>query len=373
MDASGRMTNRSPNEGATAESNFTGSRVRILLIGAYLPHSAGSRSVAEAMAERLQLRGFDLRLTSRLRSRFLRVMDLLVTTWRSRNLYDVAHVDVYSGAAFRWAEWAVGLIRAGGKPFVLTLRGGNLPMFAQRHPRRVARLLAAATAVTAPSAYLADAMRTIRSDIRIIPNPIALDAYSCSERVAPRPRLVWLRAFHRIYDPTLAVRVLAKVADHEASAHLTMIGADKDGSLANVRSEAKRLGVLHLIDFTGGVPKAKVPELLAASDIFLNTTTIDNAPVSLLEAMATGLIVISTSVGGVPYLIDDEREGLLVPSGDADAMANAVRRALNEPGLAGRLSRGARSRAQASGWNAVLPRWEALFQEVARRGPSQNA
>ncbi len=373
MDASERMTNRPPREQAGAASNFADSPVRVLLIGAHLPHSAGSRSVAEGLAERLQLRGFDLRVTSRLRSRFLRVTDMLVTTWTSRNRYDVAHVDVYSGSAFRWAEWAVRLIRASGKPFVLTLRGGNLPAFARRLPRRVARLLAGAAAVTAPSAYLADATRAMRNDVRIIPNPIALDAYSFSERGTPRPKLVWLRAFHRIYDPTLAVRVLAKIADHDSDAHLTMIGADKDGSLADVRAEATRLGVLHRIDFTGGVPKSKVPALLAASDIFLNTTTIDNAPVSLLEAMATGLIVVSTSVGGIPYLIESEREGLLVPAGDADAMTNAVRRALDEPGLAGRLSCGARSRAQASGWDAALPLWEALFQEVARHDPSRNA
>ena len=373
-DANGRMTTHLPRDEATRrESKPTGRRVRVLLIGTHLPHRAGSRSVAEGMAERLQHRGFDLHLTSRLPSRVLRVMDLLVTTWVWRRRYDVAHVDVYSGAAFRWAEWAVRIIRRSGKPFVLTLRGGNLPAFARRYPRRVARLFSGAAAVTAPSAYLAEAMRAIKSDVRIIPNPIELEAYSYSERDSPRARLVWLRAFHRIYDPTLAVTVLAKVADHEKDAHLTMIGPDKDGSMSVVRAEAKRLGVLHRIDFTGGVPKSDVPALLASADIFLNTTTIDNAPVSVLEAMATGLVVVSTAVGGIPYLIDDEGEGLLVPSGEPEAMANAVRRALYEPGLARRLSRGARSKAQTFGWDAVLPQWEALFLEAARTEPSRNA
>lgn len=358
---------------ARSEINLASRRLRVLLIGTHLPHTAGSRSVAEGLAEGLQQRGFDLDLTSKLRSRFLRVTDLLLTTWASRHRYDVAHVDVYSGAAFRWAEWAVGLIRMAGKPFVLTLRGGNLPEFARRHPERVSRLLSGAAAVTAPSAYLADAMRTAREDVRIIPNPIALPEYTYSERSRPRAKLVWLRAFHRIYDPTLAVRVLAKVAENERDAHLMMIGADKDGSLADVRAEAKRLGVLDRIDFAGGVPKSEVPALLSAADIFLNTTTIDNTPVSLIEAMATGLVVVSTSVGGIPYLVENEREALLVPSGECDAMANAVGRALHEPGLATRLSRGARSRAEQFGWDVVLPRWEALFQEIGRKEPSRHA
>jgi glycosyltransferase involved in cell wall biosynthesis len=355
------------------EGNLASRRVRVLLIGTHLPHTAGSRSVAEGIAEGLQQRGFDLRVTSRLRSRFLRVTDLLVTTWASRHRYDLAHVDVYSGAAFRWAEWAVGLIRMAGKPVVLTLRGGNLPAFARRHPRRMSRLLSAAAAVTAPSAYLAEAVRTTRDDVRIIPNPIAIEAYTYSERNKPRATLVWLRAFHRIYDPTLAVKVLARVAEYDKDAHLTMIGPDKDGSLADVRAEAKRLGVLDRIDFAGGVPKSEVPGLLAAADIFLNTTTIDNTPVSLIEAMATGLVVISTAVGGIPYLVENERDGLLVPVGDCDAMANAIRRALYDPGLAPRLSRGARSKAQNFGWDSILPRWEALFHEIARNASSGNA
>ena len=354
-------------------SSFPGVGVRILLIGTHLPHFAGSRSVAEAMAERLERRGFDLCLTSRVRSRAGRVIDILFTTWARRNKYDVAHVDVYSGAAFRWAEWVVALIRANRKPYVLTLRGGNLPAFARKHPRRVARLLADAAAVTAPSAYLAEALRAFKSDIRIIPNPISLEAYSYSERDSPRAKLVWLRAFHRIYDPRLAVEVLAKVAAGEKDAHLTMIGPDKDGSLSAVRANAQQLGVLNNVQFTGGVPKSAIPALLSAGDIFLNTATIDNAPVSVLEAMATGLIVISTSVGGIPYLIHDGREGLLVPPGDSEAMANAVRRVLYEPGLARRLSRGAHSRAQSFGWDAVLPQWEELFLETARNAPSRHA
>lgn len=368
------MTTRLPEvEVSAKDGNFPSHRVRVLLIGTHLPHTAGSRSVAEGIAERLQQRGFDLRVTSRLRSRFLRVTDLLVTTWASRHQYDVAHVDVYSGAAFRWAEWAVGLIRMAGKPFVLTLRGGDLPEFARRHPRRVSRLLSGAAAVTAPSAYLADAIRTVRDDVRIVPNPIALGTYTYSERDRPRARLVWLRAFHRIYDPTLAVRVLARVAEYEKDVHLTMIGPDKDGSLADVRAEAKRLGVLRRIDFTGGVPKSAVPGLLADADIFLNTTTVDNAPVSLIEAMATGLVIVSTGVGGIPYLVENEREALLVPSGDYEAMAAAIRRVLSEPGLARRLSRSGRFKAAEFGWDAVLPRWEALFQDIARNESSRNA
>ena len=70
--------------------------------------------------------------------------------------------------------------------------------------------------------------------------------------------------------------------------------------------------------------------------------------------------------GGIPYLLEDGHNALLVPPGDPEAMAAAVRRALTEPGLAGRLSRNARTAARAWDWDLILPRWEELLQKVAK-------
>jgi len=104
---------------------------------------------------------------------------------------------------------------------------------------------------------------------------------------------------------------------------------------------------------------------MAKGDIFLNTTNVDNAPVTVLEAMASGLCVVSTNVGGIPYMLEDEQDALLVPPDDAEAMAAAVRRVLTEPRLAESLSRNARHKAERSDWAVVLPQWETLLAAVA--------
>ena len=83
--------------------------------------------------------------------------------------------------------------------------------------------------------------------------------------------------------------------------------------------------------------------------------------------MACGLCIVSTRVGGIPYLLEDGSDALLVPPNDPDAMAAAVRRILTEPGLAERLSRNARQKASGFDWRTILPRWEALFTEIAVR------
>ena len=101
-------------------------------------------------------------------------------------------------------------------------------------------------------------------------------------------------------------------------------------------------------------------------DIFLNTTNIDNTPVTILEALACGLCIVSTNVGGIPYLLEDECDALLVPPDNAEAMALAVRKILTMPDLAKHLSQNARKKAERFDWRKIIPQWESLFQRVLK-------
>ncbi|HEX4440094.1 MAG TPA: glycosyltransferase family 4 protein [Thermoanaerobaculia bacterium] len=339
------------------------SPARVLFVGNFLSARGGRRAVAEELEDRLAARGWSVTLTSRVLSRPARVLDMLWTTARRRADYDLAHLDVFSGTAFVWAEAAALLLDALGKPWVATLRGGELPSFARRHPRRVRGLLARARAVAAPSRYLQAELGVWRGDVALVPNAIDLSRYLFRARTQPAPRLVWVRAFHAMYRPELAPAVVAALAGAFADVRLAMIGPDKgDGSLAATVRAAEALGVADRVEIVPGVPKAEVPAHLGRGDVFLNTTSVDNVPVSVLEALACGLCVVSTNAGGLPYLLDDGRDALLVPEGDAAAMAGAVARVLREPGLAERLSRNGRETAAACDWAEVLPLWERFLQ-----------
>lgn len=322
---------------------------------------------------RLAKTGWTVRLASAKRPKLARIVDMITTIWTERANYEVANVDLFSGAAFNWAEWAAYLLRALGKPYVLTLRGGNLASMARKSPQRIARMLAGAGAVVAPSAFLGDVASSFGVDVRRIPNALRVEAYPYRHRVAPRPRLVWLRAFHEIYNPQLAVTVTAQLVTDLEGVALGMIGPEKDGSLSRSMAAATQMGVTTQVCFFGPVPKDQVPNYLADADIFLNTTNIDNTPVSVLEAMACGLCVVSTNIGGIPFLLEHEHDALLVPPNDPAAMTAAVRRILTEPGLAGRLSANARRKAEQFDWSIVLPRWETLFREVANFGVPADA
>jgi len=337
----------------------------VLMVGNFLSKTGGRRFVCEDLAERLRKAGWNVFVTSDRPDRVGRVLAMLTATWSRRDSYSVSQVDVYSGAAFLWAAAVSEVLRWLGKPLILSLHGGNLPQFARRWPRLVRRTLAAANVVTAPSGYLVGEMKAYRASILLIPNPLDLEKYRREVRLHARPRLLWLRAFHSIYNPVLGPKVLALLA-RDRDATLTMVGPDKgDGSLQETLRTADRLGVAERLRVIRGVPREEVSSLLAGADVFLNTTSVDNTPVSVMEAMASGLCVVSTDVGGLPHLIDQGRDGILVPPDDPEAMAAAVARVVDEPVLASRLSANARRKAEDWDWRVLLPKWEGLFRELA--------
>jgi glycosyltransferase involved in cell wall biosynthesis len=369
---------------------------RILLVGNHLSGAGFNPGVCEGLADRLRRRGWQVLTTSHRPGRLARGCDMLGTVWRARHAYDLAHVDVYSGKAFLWAEAVCRLLRLSGKPYVVTLRGGDLARFARQRSRRTAKLLRGAAAVTTPSRFLFEHLGCIgpavhRSTLpatssrlrrplgsaaepigratacHLIPNPVDVGAYRFRPRCEVEPRLVWLRAFHRIYQPELAVAVLSALVREFPDVRLAMIGPDKgDGSLARTRRAVERCGLSRRVEFLGAAAKSSLPVLLDRGDIFLNTSRIDNTPVSVLEAMAGGLCIVSTSAGGMAYLLRHEWDALLTPPDRPPEMAAAVRRLLHEPALAGQLSQNARRNVEPYDWPAVLPLWERLFFTAAK-------
>lgn len=341
--------------------------MRLLLVGNFLSASRGTRFYCEDLADRLTGRGKKVIKTSCKDGRLVRLADMLYTIARERSRYDCAVVDVYSGPSFFWAEMAGLLLSRLGKPFVAVLHGGGLPEFRQSHQRRFKRLLLGAQLVTTPSLYLKQRFADLREDIVYLPNALDLKKYPWRERLAAQPKLIWLRAFLKSYQPELAIEVLDLLKRDFPEISLEMIGPDKgDGSLGASVAKRDQLGLGEKVAFWGAIPKQEVPERLQGCDIYLNTTRFESFGVAVLEAAACGLPIVSAKVGEMPHLWKDGEEVLLVPPADAESMANAVRRILTEPGLSAQLSRNARKKAEQFDWPSILPQWEALFDELLR-------
>ena len=206
-------------------------------------------------------------------------------------------------------------------------------------------------------------MHSYHKEIVVIPNPLEIQNYAFCLRSVPKPRLIWLRAFHNIYNPQMAPLVIADLRTSYPEITLTMIGPDKgDGSLQETQALIEQLCLQEHIQIVPGIPKSEVPGYLGCADIFINTANVDNTPVSVLEAMACGLCVVSTNVGGIPYLLDDGQDCLLVSPNNPETMANTIRRILVESELSAHLSANAAKKVEQFDWPAVLSKWEDMFE-----------
>ncbi len=339
----------------------TSTRPRVCFVGPMVG-AAGQRVLAQGLILRnlFEGAGFDAVAISKVGNRYLRMADILRYLVVHRREIDVVILEMYSGPSFVVQDAASRLAKRLGLDLVMHLHGGGLPDFFDRFPRWSERVLRRADAIVAPSRFLARSVERFGLDAEVIPNVLDLTPYpfKCRDHVAPR--LFWMRSLHPIYNPSMAIRTLTYLRDADASATLTLAGQDK-GQLSEVKQLASELGVAASVQFPGFLNMTGKIREGSAADVFVNTNRVDNAPVAVLEACAMGLPVVSTNVGGIADLLDHERTALLVPDDDAEAMAAAVRRLVDDPALARRLSESGRQLAEGSSWDRVLPRWEQVF------------
>jgi glycosyltransferase involved in cell wall biosynthesis len=254
------------------------------------------------------------------------------------------------------------LIKSFGKPLILWLHGGDLPAFSSRHQYWTNRVLQRGDHIVSPTRYLVSNFRHLET-ISIIPNLIQIEDYLFKQRERLAPNVLWMRTFHDIYNPAMALDVLELLLPQHPGARLTMAGQDK-GLLKFIQTDATRRGISDHLIFPGFLDTPAKQDQFANHDIFINTNHVDNMPVSVIEAAAFGLPIVATAVGGIPYLLEEGRTALLVNDGDASKMANAVDRLLQEPDLSATLSRNGRELALTCTWSQVKPKWEQVFSQV---------
>ena len=316
----------------------------------------------EILAPLLIQRRYDCRLTSNNPFRLSRLADMLTTVWRLRKWTDILCIQVYCGRSFIVEDIISWLGKKLGIRIVMMLHGGAMPDFMRKFPKWSVAVLRRADTIIVPSTYLAKAIQQYGFESRIIPNLLELDKYPYRHREKVAPSLLWMRTFYPYYNPDLALEALALVRSKYPQACLTMAGQDK-GLLESVRQRTVELGLKEVVRFPGFLDDQKKWNEFSSHDIYVNTTNIDNMPICLLEAGASGLPIVSTVVGGVPDLVKDGESAILVPPENPEAMANGIIRILEEPGLSGILSRSGRTIAESCSADRVLPLWESVFNE----------
>ncbi len=334
---------------------------KILYIGNKLLKHGYTPTSADTLPQKLEIEGLYISVASTFKNRGLRLIHMLGSIVVRKNT-DLVIIDTYSTWNYWYATMGAGLCRVLSIPYIMILHGGNLEMRLDGSSTKMLALFREANALVVPSGFLKKKLDKFQFDNLVtIPNSIEIDDYSFKKRTRVSPSLLWVRAFDEIYRPELAMDVLELVLKDYPEAELCMVGPDKDGSLPRLKKIAaeKELPVV----FKGKLCKSEWTSLAADYDIFLNTTSIDNTPVSVIEAMALGLPVVSTNVGGLPYLLEHDHNGILVEPDNPTAMATAIVRLIKEPELAQKISFNGRKMVEKYDWENVKTFWLELLAE----------
>jgi len=275
---------------------------------------------------------------------------------------DVVHVFSASYFSFLLAPFpAVLVARLLGKPVVMNYRSGEAP----DHLRRSAIARSTLRSVegnAVPSRFLQDVFASFGIRAQVIPNIVDVERFRFRRRPQLRPHLLSTRNFEALYNLPCTLRAFRIVQDRHPDARLTLVGGGSQE--AALRSLAASLA-LRNVTFVGRVPPDEIWRHYADADIYLQTPDIDNMPTSVLEAYASGCPVVATTAGGVPAILTDGLNGLLVPCNDHQAAAGAILRLLDDAVLAQRIADAAFEGCTRYQWSSVREQWLDLYRGLA--------
>ena len=298
---------------------------KVLLIANYKPGTGGISGQVEKLHAYLDKEGVVNEVFSTKGSLAYRIQVPFKLLKVAKD-YDVLHVHTCSHWGFITTVLGVWAGKRLKKKVVVTYHGGGAEQFFSRHPRLVKKYLCQTDANIVLSGFLGNVFDKFQIPYTVIPNIVELEEGRFCPRATIEPTFISIRTLSPLYNIECIIKAFKVVKKACPSARLTIVGdgPSRDSLEQFVRSES-----IQDVTFVGRVDNARIYEYLNQSDIMLSAPRIDNMPVSVLEGFNAGLLVISSNVGGVPYMIEDEVNGLLFESNNSMALAEKMMWALS--------------------------------------------
>jgi glycosyltransferase involved in cell wall biosynthesis len=276
---------------------------------------------------------------------------------------DVVHVFCASYWSFLLAAApALLAARVMGKRVILNYHSGEAPDHLAHWGALVHPWLRLADEIVVPSEFLAQVFARYGHRTRVIHNVVDLARFGYRERPSLRPVLLSNRNLEKHYGVDNTLRAFALLQSRRTDAAMTVAGQGSQES--QLRSLAETLGVAG-VRFAGRVDPDAMPLLYDRADVFVNSSIVDNQPLSILEAFAAGVPVVSTPTGGIAAMVRNDDTGLIVAADDPAAMAGAVDDLLSRPARARQMTLRAREELQLYTWANARQQWANVYRGVA--------
>lgn len=284
-----------------------------------------------------------------------RLIPYLFALWKLAGRCDLIHVMANSGWSWHlFAAPAIWIAKLRNRPSVVNYHGGEAESFLKKSFRAISLSLRHSAALVVPSAFLEAVFSRSGLPAVIVPNTIDTERFSNpSPQRKVRRQLLVSRNLEPIYDNETAIRAFSIVHQTYPDATLTIAGS---GPLATQLAKlVKELGLADCVRFTGRLDRNEMANAYREADISINPSLVDNMPISILEAMASATPIVSTEVGGVPFVVKNGRTALLVPPGSPEAMAAAICKLMDDTALANELVTNGLQEVQKYTWQKTWP------------------
>ena len=328
---------------------------KILYIGNNLTKKTKYPTTLETLSNLLKLENYIVYVSSSKVNKLFRLLDMCFSVIYYRSKIDYLLIDTYSTTNFYYAFFTSQIARFFKIKYIPILHGGDLPKRLIKSNFLSKMLFNNSYKNIAPSNYLKEEFEKYGFEVNFIPNTIEIKQYPFKKRKAYQPRLLWVRAFKHIYNPILTIKVLKLLKEKYPDSILCMVGPFSDDSYQETFDLIKEYHLEDSVEFTNVLLKEEWHKKSIDYDIFINTTNFDNTPISVLEAMALGLPIVSTNVGGIPFLINHEIDGLLVEKNNEQQMYKAIVSIINDVNSS--LAANARKKVEKFDWEFVKNKW----------------
>ncbi|GGG99493.1 hypothetical protein GCM10011416_17260 [Polaribacter pacificus] len=327
----------------------------VLYIGNNLSKKSGYPTTLETLSDRLVQEGYKLYKFSDKENKLIRLLDMCWAVIRLRKDIDYVMIDTFSTTNFYFSWLTSQIARLYKLRYIPILHGGNLPQRLDKSPRLSKQLFQNSYMNIAPSNYLKYEFEQRGFQAELIPNIVEVEQLKFKHRKNLTPSLLWVRSFRTLYNPMMAIEVLHHLTKEYPKARLCMVGPVNDSSFDLVLELVKKYDLKNNVEFTGILSKEDWFKKAEEFDFFINTTNFDNTPISILEAMGLGLVIVSTNAGGMPYLIENGHDGVLVDKGDSEQMAAEIIKLIRGEKL--EISVNAREKVMRFGWGFIRNQW----------------
>lgn len=330
--------------------------------GSFLSKHGGLKSQGEFLSDALEKNGIDILRLTESKNKFKRIVDVFLNIKSNKSKLNLIILQVFGTKSIFLECFILFLSKIFRIKVISHVHGGSIPEIYERKKFLFDYIFSHCKINITPSPYLYNFLKSKGFNAKIIYNFIDDKDYEYYEKETIKPTILWMRTFHKIYNPKMAILTIIELKNKIENVKLYMAGYDS-GEKKNISLMVEEFNLNKEIEILGVLDNEGKQKYSKICDIYLNTTNVDNSPVSIIEMMAFGLNIISTDAGGIKDMIKNNINSIIIPKNDYEKMAESIFYLIRNQEIAKVLRENARLESEKYREKNIITIWKNLIND----------